>query len=439
MKKYIGWLFLLGILGSGFAQTDFKIIKNKKKVVIPFKTINNLIFIPVVINKVPLTFLLDTGVEQTIIFSLDENEELKLLNVESIKLKGLGSKEAIDAYSSTKNKIEIKEFVDENHEIYVVLNQEFNFSSQVGIPVNGIIGYDFFKNHKIEINYSKKKITIYSDVHKKNLKKLRRFSNNPITLELNKPYLYATVYETNKSKSLKFLLDTGNSDALWFFSNKNKNVSIPSITIDDFLGRGFSGDIFGKRGRIESFTFGKHTFENPIATYPDSVSIKSVNFVKDRAGSIGGELLSRFTIVFDYPNLKIYTTPNAKLNEEFHFNMSGIEVEHAGLEWVKETYEGISKGIKIVNNSEYDKNSLQVRFELKPIFKISNIRKNSTADQAGLKKGDRVMRVNGINTHGLSIEKINQLLKSEEGKNITIEVERNQNLIKIKFQLKRII
>jgi hypothetical protein len=62
------------------AQNSFE-IKDAKKTVIPFKLIANLIFIPVNINGVNLTFLLDTGVAETSIFSL-ENKEINLQNIE---------------------------------------------------------------------------------------------------------------------------------------------------------------------------------------------------------------------------------------------------------------------------------------------------------------------------------------------------------------------
>lgn len=62
------------------AQNSFE-IQNAEKTVIPFKLINNLIFIPVNINGAELTFLLDTGIAETSIFSL-ENKELKLPNLE---------------------------------------------------------------------------------------------------------------------------------------------------------------------------------------------------------------------------------------------------------------------------------------------------------------------------------------------------------------------
>ena len=75
-----------------------------------------------------------------VLFSLDDKEEVSLYQLEKIKLRGLGTNEAVEAFKSSANKLETAGFVDNSHELYLILDQEFNFSSQVGIPVNGIIG-----------------------------------------------------------------------------------------------------------------------------------------------------------------------------------------------------------------------------------------------------------------------------------------------------------
>jgi hypothetical protein len=56
---------------------------NTQKAVIPFKLINNLIFIPVNINGANLTFMLDTGVAETIFSVL----KIKSSNLEMLKNK----------------------------------------------------------------------------------------------------------------------------------------------------------------------------------------------------------------------------------------------------------------------------------------------------------------------------------------------------------------
>jgi S1-C subfamily serine protease len=222
------------------------------------------------------------------------------------------------------------------------------------------------------------------------------------------------------------------------FKVKNSEIIYPNQVIDDYLGRGFSGSIYGKRGRLSALEFGGITINELIATYPDSVSLKSVNFVENRVGSIGGEITSRYTIFFDYRNNAIYTKPNPKIDEPFEYNMSGIEVQHNGLEWYNETIEEKTNGIKVYTDSGFE-NRLKVWFYLKPIFKVSNIRPNSPAEKAGLKIGDKITEIDNHNMQKMTIEKINKLLKSEEGKTITLDVERNNKPLKIKFQLKKIL
>ncbi|MES2411109.1 MAG: aspartyl protease family protein [Bacteroidota bacterium] len=436
-------LFFLFFSVSAFSQSEFQINNLKNKVVIPFKLINNLIFIPVHINGEELTFLLDTGVDQTILFSLDEKDEVKLFEVEKLKLKGLGSKDAVDSYKSSKNKVEIKSFVDNNHEIYIVLDQEFNFSSQVGIPVNGIIGSNFFKKHIVEINYDRKKIIIYNYNHKKISGRLQKnFVKDSITVEDKKPYYISNIKNGEQIIPSKLLVDTGNSDAIWIFLNRTSKIKLPEKNIQDYLGRGFSGNVYGRRGRMSSFEFANKIFDFPLITFPDSTSVKSVNFVPNRIGSIGSEIISRFTVVFDYLNNAIYTRPNKRIYDPFHFNMSGIEVEHTGLEWVKETIGESNQGVKVyTTNSESSslQNNLKIHFTLKPIFKIASVRVGSEAEKAGLKIGDRIIKINHQVSHGYTIQMINELLKSEEGKIIEMEVERDNKNHKFKFQLKKII
>ena len=145
------------------AQTGFQILDNKKKIEIPFKQINNLAFIDLKINEVNLTFLLDTGVAETLLFSL-ENKDISFENVEKVNFTGLGGSTYVEGIKSTKNTLKLnKEFIDKDHTIYIVLDEEFNFSSYVGIPVNEIIGYHFFKIQPIKIDFERHVITVYNE------------------------------------------------------------------------------------------------------------------------------------------------------------------------------------------------------------------------------------------------------------------------------------
>jgi len=427
-------LLLLGLFLSIFvnAQNSFELV-NTKKAVIPFQFINNLIFIPITVNGAELTFLLDTGVSEAILFSL-ENKELKLSNVEKVKFSGLGGSVSIDGLKSERNMGKIgDEIVNTSMSLYIIIDEEFNISPHVGIPVNGVIGYHFFKDHPIYIDYTSKKITVYenADLLKK---KIKRFEEFPIMIEKDKPYLYAGVEMTNEKKDSKLLIDLGNSDAIWLFPTLIKNFVYNRPNIDDFLGRGFNGDIYGKRSRIHNFYLGDFKFEKPLTSMPDEFSIQHVNLVENRKGSVGGEIMRRFTVIFDYPNKKLYLKKNRNFDDPFHFNMSGLDFKQDGLEWQEDRLKIETQKSAMVTTEVY-KDAFQYKFSLKPIFSITGVRKDSPAYEAGLKKDDKVISINGERTADMTLEKIVELMKSNEGRNITMVIRRKNEELTFRFML----
>ena len=429
--------FLISILFLSIfmnAQNNFE-IKDAKKVVIPFKFINNLIFIPMNVNGVELTFLLDTGVAENTIFSL-ENKEMALTSMEKTKFSGLGGNASIEGYKSDKNIGKIgNHFVNNSLLLYIILDEEFNISPHVGIPVNGIIGYHFFKDYPIIIDYSSKKITVFKDIQLFR-KKIRNFDELPISIEKNKPYIETEVEMTNERKNSKLLLDLGNSDAIWLFPVLIKDFVYNRPNIDDYLGRGFNGDIYGKRSRIHNFYFGNFKFEKPLTAMPDEYSIQHLNLVKDRKGSVGTEIMRRFTVAFDYQNEKLYLRKNKNYEDPFHFNMSGLDFKQDGLQWEKDylTFRTVNEKSASGNIETYNSN-LQYKFVLKPLFSIAGVRKDSPSDKAGLKKDDQLISINGKKTADMTLNKIMEMMKSEEGKNINMTIERKGVELKFSFTL----
>jgi C-terminal processing protease CtpA/Prc len=169
---------------------------------------------------------------------------------------------------------------------------------------------------------------------------------------------------------------------------------------------------------------------------PDEYSIQHVNLVENRRGSIGGEIMRRFTVVFDYPNQKLYLRKNKSYDDPFHFNMSGLDFQQDGLQWEKDSFtletknaNNASSGIEVINNN------LQYKFVLKPLFSIAGVRKDSPADKAGLKKDDKIITINGRKTLDMTLERIIELMKSEEGKTITMLLIRKGKELTLSFTL----
>lgn len=411
------------------AQSGFEVLNNKKKINIPFRQINNLIFLDLKVNDVNLTFLLDTGVAETLLFSL-ENKDITFENVEKVRFTGLGGSNYIEGLKSTKNKVVVaKNLIDFNHDIYIILDENFNFSSHVGIPVNGIIGYHFFKNHLIKIDYNKHIITVYNDKFSPE-KKFKSFEKIPMSIEGQKPYINAEVQQTKTFFSAKMLIDLGNSDAIWLFPNRIPNFNYNKPNIDDFLGRGFNGDIFGKRSRIHAIKIGSTLLEKPIAAMPSAESVQSMNFAKDRIGSIGSDVLKRFIIAQDYKNRIFYLKKTSAINNPFRFNMSGLDIKHDGMKWEKDLVRVDLPKLSENNNEkgkriEVSQSEFQYKFVLKPEYSVAGVREDSPGFLAGIQKGDKLVEINGKKVSDMSLQQINEIFMSEENKFIKIRLLRN--------------
>lgn len=422
------------------AQEGFVMDEARSKVVVPFQLLSNLIFVSVNVNGVDLTFLLDTGVAETVLFSLDESQTVIFDDVEKIQLKGMGSQLPIDALKAKNNKLEVPYFSDTNHDILIVLNQEVNFSPNVGIPVNGILGYNFFRNYPIEINYETRRITVRK-AGPKATRRMKKFEGFPIEIIKEKPYIDILVKSGPSETRAKVLVDNGNSDALWLFANRSKTIQIPEKSVSDFLGRGFSGNIYGEKARIESAKIGEFEFKNIITSFPDSISTQNINTTIDRLGSIGGEVLRRFDQIFDYENKLLYLRPNKNFEQEFLYDKSGIELQHDGMEWVHERIEVQShhKGEVFDGTGNKITNSFVYKFGLKPIYKIFNVRSASSAQLAGIKVNDRLLKINGKNCYKMSLDEITKLLRGPEDKLIKVEVLRDGKTIAVSFRLKTML
>ncbi|MBP9792784.1 MAG: aspartyl protease family protein [Flavobacterium sp.] len=422
-----------------FSQSHFRLTKNENKGVIPFIESNHLVIIPVNLNGVDLNFLLDTGVENTVLFSLEETDSINFENIEKIKIKGLGSGEAMDALKSSKNNLIIENYVDPEHEVYIILDESINFSSQLGIPVHGIIGYSFFKDHLVEINYSKRRVFVYPHSNKSLNKKLSKLTSLPISIESQKPYITLTTGLHNENLETKLLIDTGNSDAIWLF--EDTKIKAPALFFNDFLGRGFSGDIFGKRSRLDHLKIQEYVINQPTVSFPDQTSLLGVNLVNNRNGSVGSSILRRFNVIYDYKNSQVFLDKNSNFEDPFNYNMSGMELEHAGMQYVEEKVELFTNAINAIPvdiNTDLPR-KFKYNFSLKPVLVVLSVRPDSPAAIAGIKKGDELKKINGALAYRYKLYEINEILQSEEGKWITIEYERNKKLFKTKIQLKKIL
>ncbi len=103
-----------------------------------------------------------------------------------------------------------------------------------------------------------------------------------------------------------------------------------------------------------------------------------------RNGAIGGEVISRFTIVFNFPKERIYIKKNASFKNHFYYNLSGITVKAKG---------------SALN-----------------IFEVTEVRDQSASQKGGILPGDEIISVNGIAVKNLDLNSVNGFFNSKPGR-----------------------
>lgn len=396
-------LFLASL--TAFSQgLGFNLANGKKRVDIPIEIYNNLIVVPVVLNgALPLKFILDTGVRTAILTEKTFSDILNLSYSRKYTISGPGGEQIIDAYVTNNVSLELPGVSGRGHALLVLGQDYLELRNYLGTDVHGILGYELFSRFIIEVDYQKKMLTIMAP---KNFKRKRKYQSIPIKIEDTKPYVTTSVVLADGTQlSAKLLVDSGASHGLMLEPTSDKRIVVPANTISSVIGRGLGGEITGKIGRIQSLRLGTYEIKRVIANFPDPNSyFDSLKLgATKRNGAIGGEVLSRFSVIFNFPAEEIYLKKNSSFKKKFHYNLSGLTVK--------------AKGSRL------------------NVFEITEVREQSVADNAGVLAGDLIVTINGVNTTTLDLNTINGFFNLKPGKKIHLVLDRGGQKMKVDFDL----
>lgn len=398
MKRclFIYFIILSGCIAPlkfSFSQSIF-FNEGHKKSTIPFKLVNNLVIIEMKINgSEPLNFILDSGVGPMIISDPAIVESLQTGNSILYPIRGRGIGPELEAYLINNVRVNVGKHTSGNLTAVLLKDDPFRLSFFLGIPVHGIIGSDFFTSFKVRLNYTRKKLSFYNfDVGTKAYRK-----RIPLQVIGEKPNIAVTLMEENGIvDSLLLLVDTGAGHAVSLdLNDENKRIQ-PNRTIPANLGIGLSGPISGFIGRLNTIKFGDFSFNNVITAFPHYEDEKLREIMTRQDGSIGGEILRRFNLLFDYSRSELSLDKNRYFKEPFEYDMSGIE-------------------IYVINEGGNNH------------FFISRIEKDSPAEQVGLEVDDEIISIGLKKVQNLALDDIYDLFKYESKNALIIEVLRGDD------------
>lgn len=404
----IRWCLSFALLLSSlplFSQVlGFSLADGKKKVTIPIEIYNNLIVVPVVLNgALPLKFILDTGVRTAILTEKTFTDILNLAYSRKYSISGPGGEQIIDAYITNNVSLELPGVTGRGHALLVLGEDYLELRNYLGTDVHGILGYELFSRFIIEIDYDKRVLTLTLP---KRFRKRRKYQAIPIKIEDTKPYVTTSIVLSDGTQlTAKLLVDSGASHGLMLETTSDPRIRVPDSTVSSVIGRGLGGEITGKIGRIKSLKLGTYDIKSVIANFPDPNSyFDSLKLgATERNGAIGGEVLSRFTVIFNFPKEEMYIKKNSSFKKKFHYNLSGLTIK--------------AKGSRL------------------DVFEVTEVREASTSDRAGVVVGDLVVSINGINTRSLQLNTINGFFNNKPGKKINLVLDRQGQQLKVSFEL----
>lgn len=386
-------IFSQGILSA--QVPGFFMKEAAKKVRIPFYSSNSLIILPVSVNgSEPINFLVDTGVRSNILFSKNLGDALGLEYTRRLSLAGADGSTVIMAQVSPINTLDLGAIEGRLQSLLVLEEDFFELESVIGVPVYGIIGYEFFKFNPVKINYDEGFIDFYRE---KSMKWRPPFYRKfDLTIEESKAYISAKINQKRGPKlEAKLLIDTGANHGLLLNQETSDAIKMPPIFIESQLGQSLGGVLYGYIGRVNSLKLRNLSMREVLTSYPDINSFSEILVATGRQGSLGSEVLGRTRLVLDYPRERALIRKGENFYAPFEFDMSGLIVK------------------KIPN----DENR----------FYVSEVRLGSPAYKTGILPFDEILTINKVPVFLWELSEVFKLLRSEENKEIQLEMRRYLN------------
>lgn len=402
----IFWVFTFFLSGVNAQITG--LFESSSAIRIPFSIKQDFIIVEANIEGlIPMNFIFDTGAENTIIF---EKLYTDILGAEyDMRLPIVGSNLKSGDYALVTRNLKFELDNEREFKLDVLVLEEYNqrLKEFLGAEVHGILGSSFFKKYIVEIDYRKQYITLHAPSEFK-YSSVRKFTPIDIEVRKGKPYLHTSVlFNPRDTTDITLLMDTGAGINLLIHSNTSESLKIPDSTISGELGVGVGGVLKGHIGRVHEFQFGPISYPGMITSFQDldSVMIDSIDFYRN--GIIGNSLLSRFHIVIDYPSEKLYIQEERGYRDAFKYDRSGLTVIATGP----------------------DLNQ----------YMIQSVLPGSPADNAGLKAGDRILKLQCWPGSFYTLGRINRIFKKREGKRIRLKIKRGEEKMRFKFRLRKLI
>lgn len=372
-------------------------------VTIPVRMISNLPIMPGRVNGSRLlNVILDTGAALSIV-SPDVATEIGLKSTSSVAAGGFGQGD-----DQTLHLIDSANMVwGPDHaglrlasERIAVLPIDY-IGAQTGHPVDALFGSNVFQHFRVTVDYAHRSVSFISfqDTCTPSVGAI------PIDIEGNVPVVEAEIGGNNGSLvKAKFVVDIGTTGAAILskrFLEEHPELLAGHSLVAPPPFSAVGGKIEYKLVRLSRIRIGGHDLAGPVAAIPDQPT--GILASPGVAGLLGGEILRRFTVTWDYRSRRMWLVPNARLHVPFEADASGLHLIAKGPSLARTYVDGVLAG--------------------------------SPAARAGVQAGDRIISSNGRRQPLWEMARVLMV----PGAKVALLVERDGKLLRIIVPLANLV
>ncbi len=348
--------------------TDFSIAGGQHETSVPFRLVNNHIYADVSVNgSKPMTFIFDTGGHS--ILTPETAKARGITPKGNMTSSGGGDQLATSGLASVKS-IRVGDATIRDQAVTVM---SFSPKGVEGVGEQGMVGYEFFARFITRFDYGHHTVTF---IDKKYFDPKDAGTPVPMRLYHQLPEILGT-YDGIPGR---FGVDTGSRMPLM--------LTGPYAAAHDLRAKAPKGveavTGWGVGGPSRSFVFHGGTLTLGDVTIGHPLTMISL----DKGGTggspvfpnnVGGGVLKRFVVTFDYDHSTMYLKPVAG-------DVADLDsYDRAGM-WINNSAKG---------------------------FEVVNVTKGSPAEKAGLMKGDVITAVDGKPANTVKLYELRQRLRDD--------------------------
>ncbi|NJD20594.1 MAG: hypothetical protein FIA95_15090 [Gemmatimonadetes bacterium] len=271
--------------------------QNRLVAEVPIELAHSKTVLPVTVGGTTLRLILDTGMpyDGVLVFDTAKVDLSRFANLSQAQIGGAGQGGASGALHDPTAGFSIGSVGFGAHPVTLLTSGIYR-----GFPNDGVIGYSLLGHYAVEVDYGAGRLRLYDA---ETFAPEAGWASVDLRFKGNRgPWMdFAVASAGGPPETLAAYIDFASSEAVELLEREVNAFTMPPTGERTLIGRGLSGDIYGKPARLSRVRVGPFTLED-VRVMVTPAAARSQQSGAD--AGFGNGLLGRCDLVFDYAHGK---------------------------------------------------------------------------------------------------------------------------------------